>query len=47
MTPSSGQVNETSTEETRECREEVNHGSTLIRPMKIRGRSESLNAECT
>jgi hypothetical protein len=47
MPPSSGQINETSTEETRECREYVNHGRSLIGPMKIRGRSESLNAECT
>jgi hypothetical protein len=47
MPPSSGQINETSTEETREYREEANHGRFLTGPTKIRGRSESLNAKCT
>jgi hypothetical protein len=47
MPPSSGQINETCTEETRECIEEANHGRSLAELMKIGDRSESLHAEFT
>ena len=47
MHTSSGQINETSTEETRESREDVNHERSLAGPMKIGGSCERLHAECT
>jgi len=45
MSPPSGQINETSTEKTRECREELDHGRCPAGPTKIRDRSERLHAE--
>jgi len=47
MPPRSGQINETSTAKTRECREEVDHGRSLAGRTKMSGRSERLHAECT
>ena len=47
MLPRSGQINETSTEKTRERREGVDHGRSLAGRTMMRGRSERLHAECT